>query len=292
MAKAGKKKTDTRAIGLDVGLAFSRFLTGKENLHYGLWEADWDICAENVGRAQEAYTAKLFKLLPAGKALRILDIGGGAGETAKKLVALGHKVDIVIPSAFLAERCRANAGPDATVHECMFEDFQTDQKFDICMFSESFQYIPMDQALDKSRALLAPGGVILIADCFRTRTFFEEETDDARVGGGHGLEDFDAALADGTFDVVSREDITQAVAPSVEVEQQLFNVIGHAISRVDEGIAGSHPLLRGTLRQVVKLLFSERRRERMDQRLNQQTRTAESFCRYNTYMMVKLAPRG
>jgi len=291
MARA-KKKTDTRAIGLDVGLAFSKFLTGKENLHYGLWDPAWDICAENVGRAQEAYTAKLFKLLPRRKGLRILDIGGGAGETAKKLVALGHHVDIVIPSPFLAERCRENAGPTANVHDCTFEAFETNQTFDVCLFSESFQYIPLDESLPKARRLLAPKGTIIIADCFRTPVFFTEETDDARVGGGHGLADFDAALAEGAFDIVSREDITTAVAPSVEVEQQLFNVIGHAISRVDQGIAGSHPLLRGALRQLVKLLFTERRRERMDQRLNQQTRTAENFCRYNAYQMVKLAPKG
>ena len=42
-------------------------------------------------------------LLPEGP-LRILDIGGGAGETAKKLLALGHSVEIVVPSAFLAAR--------------------------------------------------------------------------------------------------------------------------------------------------------------------------------------------
>lgn len=291
MAKS-KKKIDTRAIGLDVGLAFSKFLTGKENLHYGLWDPQWDICAENVGRAQEAYTAKLFRLLPEGKNLRILDIGGGAGETAKKLVALGHQVDIVIPSAFLAERCRVNSGPTATVHECMFEDLKTDKQFDICLFSESFQYIPLDQSLPKALGLLAPGGVILIADCFRTPAFFARDDEDGVVGGGHALTDFRAALSGLPVKIVSEEDITAAVAPSVEVEQQLFNVIGHAINTVDKGIAGSHPLLRGALRQVVRLLFSSRRRDRLDQRLNQQVRTAGNFSLYNTYLMVKLVPKA
>jgi len=290
MARA-KSKTDTRAIGLDVGLAFSRFLTGKENLHYGLWQADWDVCAQNVGRAQEAYTAKLFELLPEGEGLRLLDVGGGAGETAKKLVAMGHQVEIVIPSAFLAERCRANAGPETVVHECTFEAFKSDQQFDVVLFSESFQYILMDQSLPKALRMLAPGGSILIADCFRTEAFFAATDEEAKVGGGHALSDYEAAIAALPVEVLSCEDITTAVAPSVVVEQELFNVLGHAVRRVDNGIAESHPFLRKALHRLVRVLFSKRRRMRMDQRLNQKTRSAESFCRYNTYLMTKLTPK-
>ena len=112
----------TRAVGLDVGLRAIKFLTGEENLHYGVWDG-LEICAGNVGPAQNAYSRKLFKLLPKRKSLRILDIGGGAGVTASKLIALGHQLEIVIPSAFLAERCRKNSS--AIVHECRFEDFET-----------------------------------------------------------------------------------------------------------------------------------------------------------------------
>ena len=34
----GQDKINTQAIGLDVGLAFTKWLTGAENLHYGLWD--------------------------------------------------------------------------------------------------------------------------------------------------------------------------------------------------------------------------------------------------------------
>ena len=78
-----REKIDSRAIGLDVGLSFTKWLTGAENLHYGLWDG-LDVTAGNLHTAQAAYTTKLFKLLPKGK-LRILDIGGGAGETARKI---------------------------------------------------------------------------------------------------------------------------------------------------------------------------------------------------------------
>ena len=69
-------KIDTRAVGLDVGLAFIRWLTGAENLHYGLWTG-LEATAGNLRAAQDAYTVKLFGYLPedaveyVGKALDI-----------------------------------------------------------------------------------------------------------------------------------------------------------------------------------------------------------------------------
>ena len=120
------EKIDTQALGLDGGLHFIRWLTGAENLHYGLWTG-LEVNAGNLRAAQDAYTDLLFSFLPPGP-LRILDIGGGAGETARKLLALGHSVEIVVPSPLLAGRCRENA-PGAAVHECKFEDFASAKRF-------------------------------------------------------------------------------------------------------------------------------------------------------------------
>jgi len=219
-----KTKFDSRSVGLDIGLAFSRWLTGKENLHYGLWDG-LEVCAGNVGAAQEAYTAKLFDLLPDGP-LRILDIGGGAGETAKKLIALGHRVEIVVPSGFLADRCRANA-PQAVVHEATFQEAKPEGPFDLCLFSESFQYIPLPDGLPRCVDLLKPGGHVLIADCFRSEGFSPDKVQ-ATVGGGHRIAAFRAFLAEQPLDVQFEEDITDSVAPSIDVEQGLFNVVGYA----------------------------------------------------------------
>jgi len=282
------KKVDTRAVGLDVGLAMTRWLTGAENLHYGLWDG-LEVNAGNVGAAQMAYTDKLFTLLPDGPGLRILDIGGGAGETAKKLLALGHEVEIVIPSAFLAQRCRENA-VGATVHEMRFEEFETERRFDVCLFSESFQYIPYEVALDKAAALLAPGGRIVVADCFRTPEGMEK-TDYAKVGGGHGLSKVREALAARPLDIRFEEDITDRVAPSVEVEQDFYNALGYAATRVDEALSDTQPVLRGMLHRLLRLFLSKRRRARLAQRVFERTRTAEMFRRYNRYMMFVLTPK-
>ena len=278
-------KIDTRAIGLDVSLTFAKWLTGTENLHYGDWTG-LEVCAANAGPAQEAYTERLFGFLPKGK-LRILDIGGGAGVTAGKLIALGHDVEIVIPSAFLAERCRANA-PAAVVHEMMFEDFVSDSKFDICLFSESFQYIPLSEGMPKCLTLLKPQGRIIIADCFRD-TGFRADPVRATVGSGHGITYFRNAVADLGLTIEREEDVTEAVAPSVEIEQGLFNIFGHAIARVDEELTTKRPKTRWIIARVLRMLIKERKRARLQQRLMEKSRNRESFAASNIYLMMILA---
>lgn len=283
-----KEKLNTQALGLDIGLAFVKWLTGAENLHYGHWQG-LDVTAANLRAAQEAYTTRLFALLP-DRPLRILDIGGGAGETAKKLLALGHQVDIVVPSPFLAERCRINA-PGATVHECMFEDFTGTGPFDLCLFSESFQYIPLDRGLPKCLTLLDAGGEIVLADCFR-RDSFQPDATLATVGGGHRIGHFRETLAALSLEVLSEEDITEHTAPSVDLEQGLFNVLGYGITRVDEELSAKRPRLRWGLTRVVSLALNTRKRARLDQRLNRQTRNAQVFADNNIYLMMRLRPKG
>jgi SAM-dependent methyltransferase len=279
-------KIDTRAVGLDVGLAFIRWLTGAENLHYGLWSG-LDVSASNLRAAQEAYTAKLFSYLPAGR-LRILDIGGGAGETARKLLALGHEVEIVVPSAFLAARCRDTA-KGAVVHECTFEDFSGTGPFDLCLFSESFQYIPLAESLPKCDRLLRPGGKVVISDCFRADTYSGRSAQGPQPGGGHHLSHFRSVLDQSAFVVEAEEDITEAVAPSIDLEQQLFNVIGHGVTRVSGEIKAKKPAAHWTLTRFINLFLPAKRRRNLMQRLTETERNAERFRELNQYLMLRLA---
>lgn len=284
----GGSKLDTRSIGLDIGLAYIKWLTGAENLHYGYWDG-LEVTAANLGAAQSVYTDHLFSRLP-DRPCRILDIGGGAGETARKLIALGHQVEIVVPSAFLAERCRANAS-EARVHEAKFEDADLTGPFDVCLFSESFQYIPLKTGLSKCLTLLAPDGRIVIADCFRSDSF-QPDSINATVGGGHPIRAFRTHLAQLDVTVSDEVDITAAVAPSIDLEQGLFHVIGYAISRVDKALAQQRPRLRRLIRWGMRRLLKPRKRARLDQRLYQNTRTAEMFAANNTYLMLVVRPKA
>ena len=282
------EKIDTRAVGLDVGLAFIRWLTGAENLHYGLWSG-LEVTAGNLRAAQDGYTAKLFGYLPEGR-LRILDIGGGAGETAKKLLALGHSVDIVVPSPFLAARCRETA-QGAVVHETTFEAFQGQGPYDLCLFSESFQYIPLAESLPKCARLLSPGGTVLIADCFRTEAYKGRQAEGPQPGGGHRLTAFREAVEGSPFVIETEEDITEAVAPSIDLEQQLFHVLGHGVTRVSDEVHAKRPATHWALAKGIALFLSRKRRENLMQRLTGTTRTAEAFRLYNRYQIIRLRRR-
>lgn len=286
-----KKKEASRLVGLDIALKVSSFVTGKEHLHYGLWEK-LDVTLENLGKAQEAYTNLLFKYLPKKepqKKLEILDIGGGAGENAKKLIERGHRVTIIVPSKILAEHAKINTNKKAEILITTFEDYIPKYKsFDLCLFAESFQYIPIKTALKKASILLKNNGEILIADCFRSDK--KQIGIIRQPGGGASLKSMEKELEIQKFKILVRKEITKLVAPSVELEQKFYNTLGFSINRIVTSLNVNRPITLKFLKIIYKIFFSKRRRKRLEKRLFENTRTADSFIKYNHYMIYKLRP--
>ena len=286
-----KKKESSRLVGLDIALKVSSFVTGKEHLHYGLWEK-LDVTLENLGKAQEAYTNLLFKYLPKKKSqkkLEILDIGGGAGENAKKLIERGHRVTIIVPSKILAEHAKINTNKKAEILITTFEDYIPKyNSFDLCLFAESFQYIPIKTALKKARILLKNNGEILIADCFRSDK--KQIGIIRQPGGGASLKSMEKELEIQKFKILVRKEITKLVAPSVELEQKFYNTLGFSINRIVTSLNVNRPITLKFLKIIYKIFFSKRRRKRLEKRLFENTRTADSFIKYNHYMIYKLRP--
>ena len=286
-----KKKEASRLVGLDIALKVSSFVTGKEHLHYGLWEK-LDVTLENLGKAQEAYTNLLFKYLPKKKPqkkLEILDIGGGAGENAKKLIERGHRVTIIVPSKILAEHAKINTNKKAEILITTFEDYIPKyNSFDLCLFAESFQYIPIKTALKKASILLKNNGEILIADCFRSDK--KQIGIIRQPGGGASLKSMEKELEIQKFKILVRKEITKLVAPSVELEQKFYNTLGFSINRIVTSLNVNRPITLKFLKIIYKIFFSKRRRKRLEKRLFENTRTADSFIKYNHYMIYKLRP--
>ena len=286
-----KKKEASRLVGLDIALKVSSFVTGKEHLHYGLWEK-LDVTLENLGKAQEAYTNLLFKYLPKKepqKKLEILDIGGGAGENAKKLIERGHRVTIIVPSKILAEHAKINTNKKAEILITTFEDYIPKyNSFDLCLFAESFQYIPIKTALKKASILLKNNGEILIADCFRSDK--KQIGIIRQPGGGASLKSMEKELEIQKFKILVRKEITKLVAPSVELEQKFYNTLGFSINRIVTSLNVNRPITLKFLKIIYKIFFSKRRRKRLEKRLFEKTRTADSFIKYNHYMIYKLRP--
>ena len=287
-----KKKEPSRLLGLDIALKVSGFVTGKEHLHYGLWEK-LDVTLDNLGKAQEAYTDLLFEYLPKkknNKKLEILDIGGGAGENAKKLIALGHKVTIIVPSKILAEHAKKNTSNKAEILITTFEDYlPKNNLFDLCLFAESFQYIPIKLALQKASNLLNDDGEILIADCFRSEK--KHEGIFRQPGGGASLKSMERELEVQKINILKKKEITKLVAPSIELEQKFYNTLGFSISRIITSFKINRPIILKFLSIIYKILFNKKKRMRLENRLFNQTRTIELFNQYNHYIIFKLKPK-
>ena len=97
------KKAESRQVGLEIAQIFEGYLFGTEDLHYGYWPDDLEVHVLNLAQAQANHSAFIQKHIPSS-VRSILDVGGGAGEFARKLADAGYRVDCVTPSEHLAAR--------------------------------------------------------------------------------------------------------------------------------------------------------------------------------------------
>ncbi len=204
----------TKELGLEAGYRFIRFTTGSEFLHYGRFEPDIPADFVHLKAAQERYLDRLIALIPAG-VKSILDVGAGSGRTAEVLLNKGYAVDCVSPGAALAATVDGHLAGRGTVYRALFEDAVIPAKYDLVLFSESFQYIPMNTALDKATALLNPGGHILIADFFS-----RNPAGGSPIRGGHSFTAWRELYAQYPLTLVAEQDITAETAPLHDILAQ------------------------------------------------------------------------
>lgn len=142
-------------------------------------------------------------------------------------------------------------------------------------------------SLEKARSLLVPGGEILIGDCFRSDSFKQDPTF-YTVGGGHGVAAFRATLATQPLAILAEHDITDAVAPSIDLEQALFNVLGVGLAGFDRELAAKRPWKHWLMHRALRLVMNARKRARLSQRLFDQARTSAVFIANNRYLLIRL----
>lgn len=263
-------------FGLALGLIVGRFFFNMRDLHYGYWPPDLPREPQNLAAAQAAYTEFLMSHLPAGTR-SVLDVGCGAGNTARKLLERGLRVDGVSPNSFLTAVARQTLGDRATIFETRFQDLDTDRTYDVVLFSESLLFIPLDQAFTKALAVLNPGGHILITDIFRVPAEGKSP-----IGGGHELSKFREAVSRFPLRAVADEDMTAGIAPT-------FDLLNRASL---EAIEPSYRLIldRLTLKYpfVMKLVRWKFRKklERAEQKHFSGRRDGAHFMKYKSYRLL------
>jgi SAM-dependent methyltransferase len=212
---------DSKELGLAAGLVFARYFVKTQHLHYGLWTDGLPVDIANLREAQDRYSDFIVSNIPEG-VRSVLDIGCGTGVLSARLLDEGYLVESVSPSPFLTSCARDVIGDRGVIHESTFEALELGSRFDLLIFSESFQYIDLKRVFGKCQELLAEGGHILICDFFRR----DDATGRSRLGGGHSLGRFYEELEKSGFNIVRDIDITDLTAPNMDVVNDLLSNFG------------------------------------------------------------------
>ncbi|HET7789395.1 MAG TPA: methyltransferase domain-containing protein [Gemmatimonadales bacterium] len=263
-------------FGLAIGFILGRFAINMQDLHYGYWTEGLPVLAPNLPQAQAQYTEHLFTRIPDG-VRSILDVGCGAGTTARKLLDKGYQVDCVSPNGPLSGFVRQQIGNRATLFETKFEDIVTDRRYDLLLFSESLLFMNLDLALARAAELLNPGGYVLICDIFRVPAEGKSP-----IGGGHQLPAFRATVAKFPFQLVSDTDITDRIAPTFDL---LDDAYAQAIKPVYDLVLARLSAKRPWLMGFLKWKF-RKQMQRYEAKHFSGRRNGENFKRYKSYRQI------
>ena len=283
----------------ELGLVLARQLLGVEDLHYGLWDTDLPLLLSNLGVAQQRYTDMLLDLIgrqTAGiNAPRILDAGCGTGHMLQQLRERGFRVDAVNPSTTLnrlvRERLRALGDGDTVLLETGFESIPADwlqNQYDLVLFSESFQYIPLTTAFERLPGLLAPAGQVVICDFFKTAAHGRGGAGDRSFGGGHVLAEFYRQVGASDFEIELDEDLTSRVSPSIALlDEWLGARLVPATVTLNSWLLDQYPLKTRLLKWLLRKQLARFRYKYLAGNRNQAV-----FENYKSYRLLVLRSPG
>ena len=273
---AKKNKVSSQKIGLDIGLVIGRFFMGSEDLHYGYWPNGNNASVQNFAHAQDSHSELIMDHIPE-KTNYILDVGGGSGNLALKLLNKGFSVDCVIPSKFLADQAKVKLGNKSVIHICGFEQMPTTNTYDLIIFSESFQYVKMGKTLHKVEQLINPNGHLLICDFFR-----RDVPGKSPMGGGHSWQGFQDTISTLPLQQVTDLDISEETAPTIDLLDQFCRDVLMPISEMSGAyLQYNYPYLTALINWKLKKRIEKIRRTFLSGELN-----GESFMKFKTYHLL------
>jgi SAM-dependent methyltransferase len=271
-----RKKVDSKEIGLEIGLILGKHFFNTEHLHYGYWTSDLDVDLFNLPQAQDNYTDFVLSHIPEGVET-ILDVGCGVGRFALKLINQGYKVDCVSPSKILAEHAGNLLGNKSQIFKTSYEKLQTEKRYDIILFSESFQYVNLEKALQNSLKLLNDDGFLLICDFFKT-----DAQGKSIIGGGHKLAKFYDRISKYPFKSINNLDITKETAPNLDIVNDFLTGVGLPIwNLLIHFLNSNYPIISKFLQWKFK-----KKIVKIDRKYFCGERNARNFTTYKSYRFL------
>jgi SAM-dependent methyltransferase len=273
---AHKHKVDSKEAGLEIGLLIGRFFFDTEDLHYGLFKDGLEPKGLNFRKSQEYHSDLIIENIQEGTHT-ILDVGSGSGNLARRLLDNGFKVDCVSPSSYLSDAIHEKVGDETEIFRCKYEDLKTDKMYDQIQFSESFQYVPVERALDQTFNMLNPGGHLLICDFFTVPAEGE-----VPLGGGHRFPFFKEAIEKTDFEQIVDIDITEDTAKTMTILEDFVEKVAGPVGEISGKYFDSHyPKLMKLFRWKFRERYEKINRIYFSGHLN-----AETFIKYKTYRLM------
>ena len=252
-----RNKIDTKEIGLDISIVLAKYLLKTDHLHYGYWTDDLERNIFNIPKAQEKYSEFIISHIP-DNISSILD------------------VDCVSPSDVFYSYTKERLQQNAEIFKSKFEDVQTAKKYDLILFSESFQYINLEKAFQNSLKILKPKGYILICDFFKTAV-----KGTSPLSGGHGLGNFFETIDIYPFSLVKDIDITKQTAPNIDLYNEFLLEAGFPIWKIIVNL----------IKQKYKLLYNilkwkyKKKNAKIHRKYFSGQRNSRNFLKFKTYRL-------
>jgi len=270
------RKINSRDIGLEIGLIFGNYFLKTNHLHFGYWTNDLKIDLSNLPKAQENYSSFIASHIPEGTKT-ILDVGCGSGSFALKLIKMGYQVDCVSPSRLLTENVRNLLGNKSHIFECSYEEMKTENRYNAILFSESFQYVNIEKALENSVKFLNDAGYLLICDFFKTNADGK-----SMLGGGHKLDRFYDLISQYPFTLVRDIDITQETAANLAIVNHFLTSVGLPVwNLLTYFIHNNYPFLSKVLQWKYR-----KKTEKIQQKYLAGAINVENFKIFKTYRLL------
>lgn len=265
-----RRRRRRRRIKESFALRLYNEVLGLSHLHYGLWDGE-SLDLEGMAAAQERYAERLAGRVPEGVET-ILDVGCGTGSFSSQLKTRGYRMEGLSPDPHQQKLYAERVGEP--FHLTRFQDFEPEKNFDLVMMSEVAQYIWLPKFFPAVRRV-APGGHLLLADYFRI-----PDGGELPEGSGHPLEAFMEEAERHGLALLEREDVTEAVAPTLDLGRRLVDRwIEPGLKLAGETVESRHPWIYA----LGKALFG-RRLAKLDQ--GRDFLDGETFKKTRRYLIL------